>query len=696
MKSHSRSLKVSENSVGRMSEPITSEGLIRDSYELRVKLDKTEQSIEDLEELRSVQLITRRDYEQHINRNRLNTGQWLRYAKWEAETNHEIKRARSIYERALQVNVEHVPFWTSYINLEISNGFVNHARNILERAITTLPMIDKFWFMYIQMEETLQNMLKVRELFEKWVTWNPSVRVWEAYIEFEKRCQETENVRTIFQKCLLEYPSGKIWLNWINFELGLGETLSIRSVFEGSVDSLLVRDMNDEVLPSIIQKWTNWELKQGEIKRCNEIFQYILDKSKFKFHPEQHEKLFNISITFRDRTSVTSQQENRHSKRKLTYISNIEKSPSDIDSWWLLLDLLEGDELIKYMELSLSPANVPQDKSKTIVWKRYIYLWIKYAFYQEFVSRDIYRAREVWNECLKIIPPEIVFGKIWILLAQFEIRNNDDGLDKARKILGRAIGSMKEPKDKIFKFYVGLEKKVGELDRVRKVYQKWFELSLINNYKALKVLIQFIEFEKEIQEFERSESLFRLGLKLSKQELVTEKITPFDHLCIAFINYYKELFEYDRARKLFKDLLEEHDNVKIWIYYANFESSIPNEQQLNEFNESDDTSFEFDIEKPQKEKTRQVFQDALKHYKAKDMNEERVIILEAWKQYEQVYGDEHTKKNVDDKFPQIVKKARQIEGGVEEYLEYVFPDDKIDTGFSKFLMNAKSWKKTVA
>lgn len=52
----------------------------------------------------------------------------------------------------------------------------------------------------------------------------------------------------------------------------------------------------------------------------------------------------------------------------------------------------------------------------------------------------------VSRECLKLIPHEkFSFAKIWLLAAQFEIRQLN--LTGARQILGTAIG--KAPKDKV-------------------------------------------------------------------------------------------------------------------------------------------------------------------------------------------------------------------------------------------------------
>lgn len=56
-------------------------------------------------------------------------------------------RARSIYERALDVDYRNVTLWLKYAEMEMKNRQVNHARNIWDRAITTLPRVNQFWYM---------------------------------------------------------------------------------------------------------------------------------------------------------------------------------------------------------------------------------------------------------------------------------------------------------------------------------------------------------------------------------------------------------------------------------------------------------------------------------------------------------------------------------------------------------------------
>lgn len=57
-----------------------------------------------------------------------------------------FSRARSIYERALDVDYRNVTLWLKYAEMEMKNRQVNHARNIWDRAVTTLPRVNQFWY----------------------------------------------------------------------------------------------------------------------------------------------------------------------------------------------------------------------------------------------------------------------------------------------------------------------------------------------------------------------------------------------------------------------------------------------------------------------------------------------------------------------------------------------------------------------
>ncbi len=58
----------------------------------------------------------------------------------------EFRRARSIFERALDVDSTTIKVWLRYIEAEMKTRNINHARNLLDRAVTILPRVDKARF----------------------------------------------------------------------------------------------------------------------------------------------------------------------------------------------------------------------------------------------------------------------------------------------------------------------------------------------------------------------------------------------------------------------------------------------------------------------------------------------------------------------------------------------------------------------
>jgi len=68
-----------------------------------------------------------------------------------------IFRARSIYERALDVDHRNITLWLKYTEMEMRNKQVNHARNLWDRAVTILPRANQFWYKYSYMEEMVGN-----------------------------------------------------------------------------------------------------------------------------------------------------------------------------------------------------------------------------------------------------------------------------------------------------------------------------------------------------------------------------------------------------------------------------------------------------------------------------------------------------------------------------------------------------------
>lgn len=69
----------------------------------------------------------------------------------------------------------------------MKNKQVNHARNLWDRAVTILPRANQFWYKYTYMEEMLANLAGCRQVFERWMEWQPDEQAWQTYINFELR-----------------------------------------------------------------------------------------------------------------------------------------------------------------------------------------------------------------------------------------------------------------------------------------------------------------------------------------------------------------------------------------------------------------------------------------------------------------------------------------------------------------------------
>jgi tetratricopeptide (TPR) repeat protein len=164
---------------------ISAEQLLREAVDRQEpEVEKPTQRFADLEELHEYQGRKRKEFEDYVRRNRLNTGNWMRYAVWELEQK-EFRRARSVFERALDVDPTNVQLWMRYVDSEMKERNINHARNVLDRAVTIQPRLDKLWYKYVYMEEMLGQIPNVRQVFERWMSWEPDEAAWSAYIKLE-------------------------------------------------------------------------------------------------------------------------------------------------------------------------------------------------------------------------------------------------------------------------------------------------------------------------------------------------------------------------------------------------------------------------------------------------------------------------------------------------------------------------------
>jgi len=146
----------------------------------------------------------------------------------------------------------------------------------------------------------------------------------------------------------------------------------------------------------------------------------------------------------------------------------------------------------------------------------------------------------------------------------------------------------------------------------------------------------------------------------------------------AYIDFENEREEYDKTRALYDRLLERTKHVKVWISYAQFEAST-----LKDF-----------------EAARSAYQKAYKELRSAESKEERVMLVESWKEFEQ--GLENNQRHLTEVhklLPERIKKKRPLkaedgsDAGWEEYFDYIFPDERESQPNLKLIEMAHKWKK---
>ncbi|KAK3745548.1 hypothetical protein QZH41_012464 [Actinostola sp. cb2023] len=664
---------------------ITAEQLLREAKErqLEIVAAPPKQKISDPDELAEYKLRKRKEFEDNIRKNRSSISNWLKYSQWE-ESQREIQRARSVYERGLDVDHRNVTIWLKYAEMEMRHRQINHARNIWDRAVSILPRVNQFWYKYTYMEEMLGNITGARQAFERWMEWEPEEQAWHSYINLELRYKEIDRARTIYERFVLVHPDVKNWIKFAKFEERQADLVSARQVYERAVE-FYGEDHMDEKL---FLAFGRFEESCKEHDRVRVIYKYALDNLPKEQCQELYKSYTQHEKKFGDKGGIENVIV---SKRKFQYEEEVKINPTNYDAWFDYLRLMESEEETEAVRdlYERAIANIPPAQEKRL-WRRYIYLWINYCLYEELIAQDMDRTRKVYQACLDIIPhKKFTFAKLWLLYAQFEIRQKN--LKAARQALGTAIG--KCPKDKLFREYIGLELQVGttmitcglyiagqelrEFDRCRKLYEKFLQFNPAN----CTTWVKYSELEAILGDSNRSRGIFELAVSQPLLDMP-------EVLWKAYIDFETNQEEYDKARDLYERLLQRTNHVKVsmtvkytqvWISYGQFETSTAVESC--------------------RDQARTIYKRADKQLKNADNKEERVMILEAWKEFEDDGDDESSKQLVKNKMPRRVKKRRKVQAndgsdaGWEEYYDYIFPDDEDSLPNFKLLQMARMWKQ---
>ncbi|RLN54707.1 hypothetical protein BBJ29_008128 [Phytophthora kernoviae] len=658
---------------------ITAEQILLEANQRKEELAQPpRRRIADAAELAEYRMGKRKAFEDELRRQRHHVGTWMKYATWE-ESQEEFARARSVFERALDVDYKAPTIWLKYAEMEMRHKFVNHARNIWDRAVTLLPRVAQFWYKYAFMEEMLGNLTGARRVFERWMEWQPDDQAWYSYIKLEMRAKDIPRARALYERYVLCHPGEKAYMKYAKWEERTQKQLALaRRVYERALEEL----RSDEKTEQIYLAFAQFEERCREVERARAVFKYALDT----LPKEEAPSLYSAFITFEKQHGDKERiEEVVIAKRRVVYEQQIAANVLDYDSWLEYIKL-EESEAAESQSFGLvrevyerAIANVPPIPEKKY-WRRYIYLWIKYALFEELLAADSddsgsssERCRQVYKTCLNLIPHEkFTFAKIWILYAKFLIRQRD--VQGARLALGEAVGRC--PKKKLFTSYIELELMMGEIDRCRKIYMRFLEFDAQN----CETWQKYAMLERQVGEAERARAIYELATKqpvLDMPEMIWKN----------YIDFEIENDERENTRTLYERLLERTKHVKVWISFAQFEASSPDKEGA----QSEDL-----------EAARDVFERALRYLKEEggdDLKEDRVLCMETWLEVEKKGCDAKMIQKVSGMLPRKVTKQRMAfaqdgtELGLEEYTDYIFPDDEQAQSHLKLLQAAQLWKQ---
>jgi crooked neck len=267
--------------------------------------------------------------------------------------------------------------------MEMRNRFLNHARNVWDRAVNLLPRVNQLWYKYAFMEEMLGNVTEARKVFERWISWDPDYQGWIIYIKFELRYGEVEKARNIYKKFIFKHPEVDNWIKYAKFEMKQGDESKTRTVFEQAIKNL--GDNMGSV--NLFKAFAQFEVICCEFIRARLIYKYAL----LHLQSNESKAIFEEYLAFEKQFGHQQGIEDVIlNKKRFEYENEMHRNPILYDTFFDYLRLEESvgdaEKIRELYERAIS--HVPTVHSKHF-WQRYVYLWIKYAFFEELEMNNL-------------------------------------------------------------------------------------------------------------------------------------------------------------------------------------------------------------------------------------------------------------------------------------------------------------------
>lgn len=684
---------------------ITAEQLLREAWDNKelsgAEVAPPRHQIADAEELAEYQQTKRKEFEDRIVFTRVHIPLWIRYAKWE-EAQRDFVRARSVYERAIDTDYRDPAVWLAYAEMEMRHKFINHARNVWDRAVTFLPRVPQLWLKYAFMEEVLGNFPLARLVFSRWLKWLPDISAYTAFVRFEESHGTVAYVRAVYEQLLIAHPTVRAYIKYATFEEKRKHVSAARAIFERATSS---SEPGLVVDSQLYIAFARFEERVQEPERARAIYKFAASQP---FSQKEATAVLEAFSLFEKQSGERQGVEAVVlAKKRAAYEERLAADGRDYDTWFDLIRLEEShgdrDRIRDVYKRAVSNTPPPEEKR---FWRRYIYLWLGLAVWEELTVGDLQRAADAYKGCIDSIPDKhrrFSFGKIWVLAAKLEVRRRN--LDGARRLLGHGLGVLPQ-KDSLYREYIAMERALGAIERVRTLYMLWLE----RNPTATVAFIEFANMElNDLAETARARDIFEVGIQ-------SAQLDDPEVLWHAYIEFETSIGETNRVIALYERLLEKTSHVKVWVAYAQFLAGM---ESTESFASTRDVYVRADrllkdriVETPVgsgEDGSRDAAAAAIREAAAAD----RVRLLDAWIAWErgvasvgegadaatgsEIESDSNVKR-VAALMPKRIKRRRAVtdsrgaDSGWEEYYEYVFPEEQELNPKLKILEAARRWK----
>lgn len=300
------------------------------------------------------------------------------------------------------------------------------------------------------------------------MVWSSVVLVCVACDQLEVRAGEIERARAIQHRYIACHISKRAYIRFAKWEERQGQRALARRVFERGLEELPHEEQDEEYFTA----FASFERRCHEMERARVIYKYALEQLDQTHSKDLYMEFVAFEKAYGDREGIEVVITN---KRRAQYEEAVQADETNYDAWFDYIRLEEdAGDVDKTRALYERAVAAQPPLMEKRYWKRYIYLWLNYAVWEEAAAEDVDRAREVYKRAIRLVPhKQFTFAKLWIMAAHLEVRALQ--MDKARKVLGQAIGMA--PKPKLFDAYIQLELELVNIDRCRTLYAKYLEFA---------------------------------------------------------------------------------------------------------------------------------------------------------------------------------------------------------------------------